>query len=184
MANYRVYEVAEELDVESSQLIQMLREMGVSVRSHMSTVDEEQVARLHARLERDRRQGEETESSGSGGRRRRRRRRRRSRPEPVESDAGAEEAEEAEAEEPEVEEPAAAEEAEEEVVEISATDAARELAEEHGLELSEVEGTGQDGRVLKSDVEAAVEAAEPPEEPPGLSGAGSPDRRQGLIAGP
>ena len=158
MANYRVYEVAEELDVESSQLIQMLREMGVSVRSHMSTIDEEQVARLHARLERDRRKGEEAAASGSGGRRRRRRRRR-SRPEPVE--AGEAEEEEAEAAEGEPEEEATEEvAAEEEAVEVEVTAAARELAEEHGLDLAAIEGTGKDGRILKSDVSSAVEEAE------------------------
>jgi translation initiation factor IF-2 len=39
LAKFRVYEVAEELGIESSHLIQMLREMDVPVRSHMSTVD-------------------------------------------------------------------------------------------------------------------------------------------------
>jgi translation initiation factor IF-2 len=167
LANYRVYEVAEELDVESGQLIQMLREMGVSVRSHMSTIDEEQVARLHARLERERRQGgEAAEASGSGGRRRRRRRRR-SRPEPVASETADEEPEAAEeaGEAPDEPEAPVEEEAEEEVVEVEVTAAARELAEEHGLELSEIEGTGKDGRVLKSDVSSAVEEAEAAVEP-------------------
>ena len=37
--------------------------------------------------------------------------------------------------------------------EIDATDAARELAEGSGLDLSTIKGTGQDGRILKSDVE-------------------------------
>lgn len=43
---------------------------------------------------------------------------------------------------------------------IDATDAARELAGEHGIELAKIEGTGEDGRVLKSDVQAAVAEAE------------------------
>jgi len=55
LPNYRVYEVAEELGVEPDQLIEMLHEMDVRVRSHMSAVDEAHVARLHARFERDRR---------------------------------------------------------------------------------------------------------------------------------
>ena len=55
---------------------------------------------------------------------------------------------------------AAAEEPEADEEEIDATDAAAELAAEHDLALADVEGTGKEGRVLKSDVEAAVEAAE------------------------
>ncbi len=201
MANYRVYEVAEELDVESSQLIELLREMDVPVRSHMSTIDEEQVARLHARLERERRTSSDG-AKGGGGRRRRRRRRRR--PEPVDADeeaadeepaAEAEEAPEAageapaeadeataearEAEEaPEVEEEPAAEAAPEEAVEEEAapapeaTDAAEELAAEHDVELAAVEGTGKDGRILKSDVQAVVdERAEEAEEEPAAEAA-------------
>lgn len=38
---------------------------------------------------------------------------------------------------------------------VDATDAARELAEKEDVDLSGVEGTGADGRVLKSDVEDA-----------------------------
>ncbi len=71
----RVYEVAEELGVESSQLIQMLREMDVPVRSHMSSVEPDQIARLHARLERDRRTELATGTSRVATTRRRRRRR-------------------------------------------------------------------------------------------------------------
>ena len=74
MTEKRVFEVAEELRLETSHLIQMLREMDVPVRSHMSTVDPTNVARLHARLERERR-GEAV--TGTVTRRRRRRRRRR-----------------------------------------------------------------------------------------------------------
>ena len=51
MANYRVYEAAEELGVDSKQLIVMLHQMDVRVRSHMSSVSEDQIARLHARRE-------------------------------------------------------------------------------------------------------------------------------------
>jgi translation initiation factor IF-2 len=105
LANYRVYEAAEELGVDSKQLILMLHQMDVRVRSHMSTVTDVQIARLRARLERERRgtpdEGE-AESTGT-----RRRRRRRVAPEPVEAESGdkAEDAEAAEsdaAEEPAV----------------------------------------------------------------------------------
>lgn len=70
---YRVYEVAERLGVEAGDLIEMLRRMNVKVRSHMSSVDAEQIALLHARLERERR-GEDLVVPGkpAGARRRRR----------------------------------------------------------------------------------------------------------------
>ena len=84
MSTFRVYEVAEELGVESSQLIGILREMEVPVRSHMSVVDEGQIARLHARLERERRTGSAAPASRSEASSRRRRRRR-VKPEPIET---------------------------------------------------------------------------------------------------
>ena len=68
MANYRVYEAAEELGVDSKQLIQMLHQMDVRVRSHMSTVTDVQIARLRARLERERRgTPDEGEAESTGG---------------------------------------------------------------------------------------------------------------------
>jgi pyruvate/2-oxoglutarate dehydrogenase complex dihydrolipoamide acyltransferase (E2) component len=39
------------------------------------------------------------------------------------------------------------------------SDAARKLAEENGIDLSEVMGTGANGSITKSDVEAAIEEA-------------------------
>ena len=44
--------------------------------------------------------------------------------------------------------------------EIEATDTARSLAEENGIDLSTIEGTGKGGRILKSDVAKAIKAAE------------------------
>lgn len=40
---------------------------------------------------------------------------------------------------------------------VDATDSARELAETYELDLVEIEGTGESGRVLKGDVEAVLE---------------------------
>ena len=44
--------------------------------------------------------------------------------------------------------------------EIDVTSAAEDLAEEHDLDLAAIEGTGKDGRILKSDVAEAVEELE------------------------
>lgn len=42
------------------------------------------------------------------------------------------------------------------VVEFDITDSARELAEEAGLDLATVKGTGKEGQILKSDVQKAI----------------------------
>lgn len=47
---------------------------------------------------------------------------------------------------------------------IEATDAAKALASELGVDLSQVEGSGKEGRITAPDVEAAVEAATQPED--------------------
>jgi len=39
---------------------------------------------------------------------------------------------------------------------LNVTDVARKLAEEHGLDLGAIEGTGAGGRILKGDVESAI----------------------------
>jgi small subunit ribosomal protein S16 len=86
-------------------------------------------------------------------------------PEAVEEEAPAEEApaEEAEEEAPVEEAPEAVEEeappaeAEEEEAEINITDAAKKLAEEAGIDISTVEGTGKDGAILKSDITKLIE---------------------------
>src|SRR5690606_2747291 len=44
--------------------------------------------------------------------------------------------------------------------EVDATDEARALAEAHGIDLSTVQGTGANGRILKKDVEAAIPSEE------------------------
>lgn len=43
---------------------------------------------------------------------------------------------------------------------VDATEAAQKAADEHGVDLSEVDGSGKDGRVLKADVEAAASEQE------------------------
>lgn len=48
--------------------------------------------------------------------------------------------------------------------EIAATDAARELAAEAGVDLAEVVPTGADGQVVKADVEKAIAAAKESEQ--------------------
>ena len=45
-------------------------------------------------------------------------------------------------------------------VSVDITPVARKLAEEHGLDLGAIEGTGKDGRILKSDVDKAIAAKE------------------------
>lgn len=42
--------------------------------------------------------------------------------------------------------------------EVEATPAAEAAAEEHGVDLGQVEGSGAEGRILKSDVEEAAES--------------------------
>jgi len=45
-------------------------------------------------------------------------------------------------------------------VAIAATETARTLAEEHGIDLATLEGSGKEGRILKSDVEKAIKERE------------------------
>src|SRR5690606_2017272 len=72
-----------ELNVSSEALVHLLREMDIPVRSHMSLLSEEHVARLRTVMERERRQGHVSadraieaaiEEAQAGPRRRRRRR--------------------------------------------------------------------------------------------------------------
>ena len=55
---------------------------------------------------------------------------------------------------------AAPEPADVEPASVDITPVARKLAEEHGLDLGAIEGTGKDGRILKSDVDKAIAAKE------------------------
>ena len=74
MSKMRVYELAKEFEVTSERVIQMLREMDIPVRSHMSTLDDGQVARARTRLERDKRRPDKPGKGEAAGKRRRRRR--------------------------------------------------------------------------------------------------------------
>ncbi len=73
----------------------------------------------------------------------------------VEAEVAAPEAEAAEAEVAAPEEEAPEVEA---AAEINITDAARKLAEEHGVDLAGLEGSGAGGRILKGDVDKAIRA--------------------------
>jgi pyruvate/2-oxoglutarate dehydrogenase complex dihydrolipoamide acyltransferase (E2) component len=53
--------------------------------------------------------------------------------------------------------PEMVEQIESEQQDADATEAAAELADELGVDLATVEGTGKDGRITKADVEAAAE---------------------------
>ncbi len=57
-------------------------------------------------------------------------------------------------------EPAKVEKPAEPASEVEATDSARELAAEAGIDLATIEGTGKEGRILKSDVQKAIKAQE------------------------
>ncbi len=78
----RVYEVAKELSVSAESLVHLLREMDIPVRSHMTQLGEEHIARLRTVMERERRLGHASsdraieaaiEDAQAGPRRRRRR---------------------------------------------------------------------------------------------------------------
>ncbi len=73
MAKMRVYELAREFEITSEHLIHLLREMEIPVRSHMSSLDDGQVARARTRLEREKRRPEKEAKAKTTGRRRRRR---------------------------------------------------------------------------------------------------------------
>ncbi|MDX1394776.1 MAG: translation initiation factor IF-2 [Gemmatimonadota bacterium] len=148
MTKLRVYEVAEELGVETGQLIQMLREMDVLVRSHMSSVDPSSVARLHARLERERRG--DAGNTSTATKTPRRRRRRRVAPPRIETAT-----EETAAETEDAEEGAAEGEPQDDVEAAAAADAPAEIEEIPVAETDAVEAA------LETEVEA--EAEEVPE---------------------
>ncbi len=181
----RVYEVAKEFKVEPDLLLQIFREMGVQARSEASSVDDVAVAKLRARLERERRSGTSDSSEAiehvlddvqTATRRRRRRRREDlpTKPEPEAEDDGEEAEDETAAEvaeiaaeaeaAPEVEEALEADEVEEEVAEVAA-EAEAEAAEE-------VEVVEELAAEAEEAPEAEEEEAEAEEEPAVAAGEG------------
>ncbi len=64
----RIHDLAAEFGIDSEQLMRLLAELGIHVRSHLSALDAGQVALVRARWERERRKRAETPATG--GRRR------------------------------------------------------------------------------------------------------------------
>ncbi len=50
MAKVRIYELAKELNMTNKALMDKLEEIEVEVRSHMSSLEDEQVTRLHKEI--------------------------------------------------------------------------------------------------------------------------------------
>ncbi len=173
----RVYEVARELSVEPDALIQLLRELGAQVRTEASSIDDGVVAKVRARLERERRAGHEDRSEAieaaiedahvSTRRRRRRRKADEVEEEVAESASAAADAAEAMAAEAAEEVAAAGEPIAEEAVE-EAEEAVEEVLASAGPaeveEAAEEEAEEAEAEVEAPEAEAeAVEAAKPAE---------------------
>ncbi len=60
MVKTRVHELAAEFGIESERLLTMLRDMNIFVRSHLSALESDQVAKARLRWEREKRKGSET----------------------------------------------------------------------------------------------------------------------------
>ncbi len=159
----RVFEVAEELRLDTSHLIQLLREMDVPVRSHMSSVDSASVARLHARLERERR-GEAVTGTAAPVRRRRRRRR----AAPASLTAATPEAEAEEGPAPEATEEAATTAAEAPAVEPPVDEAGVEVGAEVGAEVETEPEIETEAPRAETELEPEADVAPEPADAPGI----------------
>jgi translation initiation factor IF-2 len=62
----RVFEIAKEFNVSAEALVQLLREMDIPVRSHMTPLGDEHVARLRTIMERERRSGKHSAEEAIG----------------------------------------------------------------------------------------------------------------------
>ncbi len=163
----RVIDLANDLDVDTEALIYLLREMGFSVTHEDEELGDATVAKVLARVERERRGGHESaaeaieaavEEAQSSSRRRRRRRRRGAEEEAEVAEAEEEEAETEEPEEPEGEEA--------EVEEIEAEAAGEEEPEEElePEEPAEAEEEGAGAEEIEAEAEAEEEVEEEVEE--------------------
>ena len=70
MIKLRVHDLAGEFGISSEELVNMLRQLDVPVRSHMSELSDDQVARLRARWEREKRARAEKPAAAPTRRRR------------------------------------------------------------------------------------------------------------------
>ena len=71
MSKLRVHDMAGEFGIPSEEVITLLRSMDVPVRSHLSLLSDDQVARVRARWEREKRARAEKPAATTSGRRRR-----------------------------------------------------------------------------------------------------------------
>ncbi len=69
MGKTRIHDLAAEFGIDSGQLIELLADMGIHVRSHLSGLDEGQVARVRTRWEREKRRKPEPETKSRTRRR-------------------------------------------------------------------------------------------------------------------
>ncbi|HUO52507.1 MAG TPA: translation initiation factor IF-2 N-terminal domain-containing protein, partial [Gemmatimonadaceae bacterium] len=70
MIKLRVHDLAGEFGISNDELISMLRSMDVPVKSHLSQLTDDQVARLRARWEREKRARQEKPAAAPARRRR------------------------------------------------------------------------------------------------------------------
>ncbi len=162
----RVNELATDLKVDAAALIQLLREMGIPISDDDATLTDGQVAKVLARVERERRAGHKDpaeaiqaalEEAQTSPRRRRRRRRVSAEPEDAAEESEAEEADEAE----EVDE---AEELESEEAEIEAESEEEEWEAEEAEDEEDEEDESSDEEPEVEEVAAEAEAEEEEEE--------------------
>jgi len=71
VANTRIHDLAAEFGISSEQLMSMLKELDIFVRSHLTPLKDEQVALMRARWEREKRKQKEPAAPPSAAARRR-----------------------------------------------------------------------------------------------------------------
>ena len=87
MGKTRIHDLAAEFGIESQKLIELLAEIDIHVRSHLSGLDEGQVARIRTRWEREKRRKPQSEDAPKP--RARRRKKAATTAEPAKKDAAA-----------------------------------------------------------------------------------------------